>query len=87
MNADIAAKIRLYLNFYRIIKIKIHNGVICVHLCLSVVNNEIRMIPACFLSAPPFLRWCLRTGAHALNVGWEWCVRAVFGAAGGGHGC
>ena len=66
--------------------------VICVHLCLSVVNNEIRMIPACFLSAlPPFLRWCLRTGAHALSVIWEWCVQAVASAVGWccrwGHGC
>ena len=49
--------------------------VICVHLCLSVVNNEIEIIPACFLSA------------HALSMGWEWYVQAVAsGAAGGGHG-
>jgi hypothetical protein len=33
INADIAAKIRLYLNFCRIIKIKVHNGR---YLCSSV---------------------------------------------------
>ena len=62
MNADIAAKIRLYLNYYCIIKIKIHNGR---YLCLFVVNNEIEIIPICFLSA------------HVSNMGWEWYVRAV----------
>ena len=46
---------------------------ICVHLCLSVVNYEIRIIPACLLSA------------HALSVGWEWCVQAV--ASGVGDCC
>ena len=38
---------------------------ICVHLCSSAVNNEIEIIPACFLSA------------HALSMGWEWSVQAV----------
>ena len=36
MNTDIAAKIRLYLNFHHIIKIKTHNHR---HLCSSVVNK------------------------------------------------
>jgi hypothetical protein len=71
MNADIAAKIRLYLTLHHIIKIKIHNRR---YLRLSAVKNEIEIIPACFLSA------------HALSVGWGWCVRAVasgvVGAAG-----
>ena len=34
-------------------------AVICVHLCLSVVNNDIEIIPAYFLFA------------HALSVGLE----------------
>ena len=34
-------------------------AVICVHLCSSAVNNEIEIIPACFLSA------------NALSVGWD----------------
>ena len=62
--------------------------VICINLFVSAVNNEI--IPACFLSAlaPHFQRWCLCMGAHALSVGWEWCVLAVApGAAGDGYGC
>ena len=45
-------------------------AVICVHLCLSVVNKKIEIIPACFLSA------------HALSMGWEWCVRAVASVVG-----
>ena len=56
INTDIAAKIRLYLNFHNIIKIKIHT---CRYLCLSVVNYEIGIIPGCFLSA------------HAQSVGRE----------------
>ena len=40
-------------------------AVICVHLCVSVVNNEIEIITACLFSA------------HVLSMGWEWCVRAV----------
>jgi len=66
MNADIAAKIRLYSNLYHIIKIKIHNGH---YLCSSVVNNEIEIIPACFLSA------------YALSMGWEWWVLPVVAMA------
>ena len=68
MNADIAAKIRLYLNFHNIIKIKTHNGR---YLCSSVVNIKIKIIPACFLPA------------HALSMGWDWCVRAVASGVGG----
>ena len=45
--------------------------VIYVHLCLSVVNNEIEIITACFFSA------------HALSMGWEWYVRAVASGVGG----
>ena len=67
MNADIAAKIRLYLNFECIITIKIHNGH---YLCLSVVNNEIELISASFLSA------------NALSVGWEGDVQAVVSGVG-----
>ena len=54
-------------------------AVICVHLCLSVVNNEIEIIPACFLPA------------HALSMGREWSVRAVASVVGDccrrGHSC
>ena len=56
MNADIVDEIKLYVNFYHIIKIKTHNAP---YLCSSVVNNEIKIIPACFLSA------------YALSMGWE----------------
>ena len=46
--------------------------------CEFRTTDEIEIIPACFLSAPPpFLRWCLRTGAHALSMSWEWCVWVV----------
>ena len=45
-------------------------AVICVHLCLSVVNSEIRLIPGCFLSA------------HAHSVGWMWCIRTVASGVG-----
>ena len=48
-------------------------AVICVHLCLSVVNNEIEIIPACLLSA------------HALSVGWG--VMCAGGASGVGDCC
>ena len=68
MNADIAAKIGLYFNLYRIIKIKIHNAR---YLYSYVVNNEIEIIPVCLLSA------------HALSMGWEWSVRAVASGVGG----
>jgi len=47
--------------------------VICVHLRLSAVNNEIEIIPACFLSA------------HALSMGCERDVRAA--ATGVGDCC
>ena len=73
INADIVAKIRLYLNFNHIIKLKSIMAVICVHLCVSVVNNEIEIITACLFSA------------HVLSMGWEWCVRAV--ASGVGRCC
>jgi hypothetical protein len=43
MNADIAAEIRLYLNSYRTIKIKLHTNR---YLRSSAVNNEIEIIPA-----------------------------------------
>ena len=29
------------------------------------------------IHCPPLLHYCLRAGAHALNMGWEVCVRAV----------
>jgi hypothetical protein len=69
-----------YVQFFTVLsKLKSIIAVICVHLYLSAVNNEIEIIPACFLSA------------HALSMGWKRCVRAVprvlLGAAGGGHGC
>ena len=35
------------------------------NLRLSAVNNEIEIIPACLPSA------------HALSVGWGWCVQAT----------
>ena len=41
--------------------------IICVHLCSSVVNNEIEIIPACFLSA------------YALSVDWESCACGSLG--------
>jgi hypothetical protein len=66
------AKIRLYLNFHYTIKIKTTITAICVHLCSSAVNNEIEIIPACFISN------------HALSVGCEWCVLVV---ASGVVGC
>jgi|GEM_PF-6707863 len=47
--------------------------IICVHLCSSVVNNKIGIIPACFHSA------------YALSMGWEWCEQAV--ASGVGDCC
>ena len=62
MNADIIPEIRLYSNICRLIKINIHY---VLYLCLSVVNNETEIIPACFLSA------------HALSVGWDDGVRAT----------
>jgi hypothetical protein len=62
MNADIAAKIRLYSNLYHIIRIKTHNTR---YLCSSAVYIEIEIIPACFLSA------------YALSMGWESGVRAA----------
>jgi hypothetical protein len=43
---------------------------ICVHLRLSAVKNKIELIPACFFTA------------HALSVGWRWCVRAVASVVG-----
>jgi len=53
--------------------------VIRVHLCSSVVNYEIRIIPACLLFT------------HALSVGWEWSVRGVASGVGDccrqGNGC
>jgi hypothetical protein len=45
-------------------------AIICVHLCLSVVNNEIELISASFLSA------------NALSVGWEGDVQAVVSGVG-----
>ena len=45
-------------------------AVIRVHLCLSVVNNEIKIIPACLLST------------HALSVGCERCVREMASVVG-----
>ena len=42
-------------------------SVIYVHLCLSVVNNEIEIIPAYLLSA------------HALSVGWGVMCAAASG--------
>ena len=40
-------------------------AVICVHLCLSAVNNKIGIIPACFHST------------NALSMGWERCVQTA----------
>jgi len=71
MNADITAEIRLYLNLYHIITIEPIITVICVHLCLSAVNNEIEIIPAYFLSA------------HVLSVGCGMSVRAAASGVGG----
>jgi hypothetical protein len=43
-------------------------AVIYVHLCLSAVNNEIGIIPACFFfCTSALLRWCPRVGTYVLG--------------------
>ena len=73
MKADITAKIWLYFSLHRIIKIKVHTSR---YPHSSAVYNELKIIPAYFLSA------------HALSVGRELvCVlgpRVLVGAPGGG---
>jgi len=49
-----------YVQFFTVLsKLKSIIAFICAHLCLSAVNNEMKIIPAFFLFA------------HALSVGWE----------------
>ena len=62
INVDITAKIWLYFNLHRIIKIEMHTNR---YLRSSAVNNEIVIIPACFLST------------HVLSWIWEWCVQTA----------